>query len=120
MNELQRDLLYETIFNRRDFLRGAAAVTLPLLRAPGLLINAMSSPTDVSSFPGLIVREKEPENLEFPFVSLDRFILGNERFYIRNHFPIPKLDVASSIPVSRSICEALKKAAYVSGRPRFL
>jgi len=41
---------------------------------------------------GLIVREKEPLNLEMPFGSLDSFITPNERFYVRCHFPIPEID----------------------------
>ena len=40
---------------------------------------------------GLIVREKEPLNLEMPFSSLDGFITPNESFYVRCHFPIPEI-----------------------------
>ncbi len=36
-----------------------------------------------------IVREKEPQNLEFPFPSLDSYLTPNERFYVRNHFAAP-------------------------------
>ena len=43
-------------------------------------------------FSGMIVREKEPVNLEMPFSSLDAFITPVERFYVRCHHPIPKLD----------------------------
>ena len=50
------------------------------------------NPTN-DSFSGLILREKEPENLEFPFCTLDSFITPNERFYVRNHFPVPQLDI---------------------------
>lgn len=41
---------------------------------------------------GMIVREKEPVNLEMPFGSLDSFITPVERFYVRCHFPIPEID----------------------------
>ncbi|MEY2492659.1 MAG: hypothetical protein QOH24_1610 [Verrucomicrobiota bacterium] len=41
----------------------------------------------------MIIREKEPANLEMPFASLDGFITPNERFYVRNHFPIPQIDL---------------------------
>src|ERR1041385_7747178 len=41
----------------------------------------------------MIIREKEPANLEMPFSSLDGFITPNERFYVRNHFPVPQIDV---------------------------
>src|SRR5438105_2161242 len=40
----------------------------------------------------MIIREKEPPNLEMPFGSLDGFITPNERFYVRNHFPVPRID----------------------------
>ena len=40
----------------------------------------------------MIIREKEPANLEMPFASLDGFITPNEQFYVRCHFPIPQID----------------------------
>src|SRR5581483_6767166 len=43
----------------------------------------------------MIVRETEPHNVEFPFTTLDRFVLPTERFYVRNHFAVPKIDLAS-------------------------
>jgi DMSO/TMAO reductase YedYZ molybdopterin-dependent catalytic subunit len=39
----------------------------------------------------LIVREQEPLNLEMPFSSLDGFTTPNESFYVRCHFPVPKI-----------------------------
>ena len=44
---------------------------------------------------GLIIRQKEPTNLETPFDQLDSFLTPTELFYIRSHFPAPKLDLAS-------------------------
>jgi DMSO/TMAO reductase YedYZ molybdopterin-dependent catalytic subunit len=41
----------------------------------------------------MIIREKEPANLEMPFAMLDGFITPNERFYVRCHFPIPQIEV---------------------------
>ena len=41
---------------------------------------------------GMIVREKEPVNLEMPFASLSTFITPIYRFYVRCHHPIPELD----------------------------
>src|SRR5262245_7086352 len=64
---------------RRAFLRGALAFPfagLALAQQPG----------------GLIIREKEPENLEFPFATLDSYLTPTERFYIRSHFAVPKLE----------------------------
>jgi DMSO/TMAO reductase YedYZ molybdopterin-dependent catalytic subunit len=40
----------------------------------------------------MITREKEPPNLEMPFAALDGFVTPNERFYVRCHFPIPKIN----------------------------
>ena len=44
---------------------------------------------------GLIIRQKEPNNLETPFDQVDSFLTPTELFYIRSHFPAPKLDLAS-------------------------
>ncbi len=51
--------------------------------------------TDSVSFSGLILREKDPENLEFPFSTLSTFITPNEQFFIRSHFAVPKLNPRS-------------------------
>jgi DMSO/TMAO reductase YedYZ molybdopterin-dependent catalytic subunit len=40
---------------------------------------------------GLIVRAKEPLNLEMPFSTLSGFTTRNESFYVRCHFPIPEI-----------------------------
>jgi hypothetical protein len=39
----------------------------------------------------MIIREKDPLNLEMPFGTLDGFTTPNERFYVRCHFPIPQI-----------------------------
>jgi DMSO/TMAO reductase YedYZ molybdopterin-dependent catalytic subunit len=41
---------------------------------------------------GKIVRSEEPLNLEMPFETLDEFITPTKSFYVRTHFPIPKID----------------------------
>jgi len=48
-----------------------------------------------SSPAGLIMRQKEPTNLEMPFDRLDSYLTPTELFYIRSHFPAPRIDVAS-------------------------
>lgn len=40
----------------------------------------------------MIIREKEPANLEMPFGLLDGWVTPNEQFYIRSHFPVPSVD----------------------------
>src|SRR5882672_3085024 len=44
---------------------------------------------------GLTIRQQEPKNLEAPFDRLYSYLTPTELFYIRSHFPIPKLDRAS-------------------------
>ena len=44
---------------------------------------------------GLIIRQKEPKNLEAPFDRIDSYLTPTELFYIRSHFPTPNLDRAS-------------------------
>lgn len=41
---------------------------------------------------GKIVRSEDPPNLEMPFESLDGFITPTKSFYVRTHFPVPKID----------------------------
>jgi DMSO/TMAO reductase YedYZ molybdopterin-dependent catalytic subunit len=41
---------------------------------------------------GKIVRCEEPLNLEMPFEQLEGFVTPTEAFYVRTHFPIPKID----------------------------
>ena len=48
-----------------------------------------SSP--VLSGSGLILREKEPLNLESPQSALRTWITSSDQFYVRNHFPEPEL-----------------------------
>ena len=80
--------------DRREFLYAAAALPFVArgLRAAPL---AADPPADVVSFSGLILRQQEPHNFEFPFTTLDRFILPTERFYVRNHFAVPKIDMSN-------------------------
>ncbi len=42
----------------------------------------------------MIIREKEPANLEMPFSALESFITPNHKFYVRSHFAMPKIDLA--------------------------
>jgi hypothetical protein len=50
--------------------------------------------TRQSSPAGLIIRQKEPTNLEMPFDQVDTYLTPTELFYIRSHFRAPKLDAA--------------------------
>src|SRR5258708_30702100 len=44
---------------------------------------------------GLIIRQKDANNLEMPFDQPHDFITPSELFYIRSHFPTPDLDPAA-------------------------
>src|SRR6266852_4050144 len=44
---------------------------------------------------GLVIRQKQPKNLEAPFDRLNSYLTPTELFYIRSHFSIPALDRAS-------------------------
>src|SRR5882724_3689722 len=58
-------------------------------------ISGEINKTGPSSSVGLIIRQKEPNNLETPFDQVDSFLTPMELFYIRSHFPTPKLELAS-------------------------
>ncbi|HEY7312033.1 MAG TPA: sulfite oxidase [Gemmataceae bacterium] len=52
--------------------------------------------TTLQTYPaGLIIRQKESANLETPLDQVDSYLTPTELFYIRSHFPAPKLDPAS-------------------------
>jgi DMSO/TMAO reductase YedYZ molybdopterin-dependent catalytic subunit len=44
---------------------------------------------------GLIIREKSPVNLEMPFDQVDSYLTPTELFYIRSHFPAPRIDATA-------------------------
>ena len=44
---------------------------------------------------GLIIRQKEPANLESPLDQVNSYLIPTELFYIRSHFPAPRLELAS-------------------------
>jgi DMSO/TMAO reductase YedYZ molybdopterin-dependent catalytic subunit len=50
-------------------------------------------PINSTSFNGLIIREREPENLEFPFSALNSYQTPTEQLFVRSHFPVPAMDV---------------------------
>ncbi|HEV2391763.1 MAG TPA: sulfite oxidase [Verrucomicrobiae bacterium] len=56
---------------------------------------AAPSLREQDAFRGLIIREREPENLEFVFSGLNSAVTPNEQFFVRSHFPVPQIDLAS-------------------------
>jgi DMSO/TMAO reductase YedYZ molybdopterin-dependent catalytic subunit len=86
---------------RRTFLGAAAAA---------LVVADLDAGADerVERRDGLIVREREPENLEMPFETLDSFVTPTERFYVRNHFAAPVINMANwSLEVTGAVKKPL-------------
>lgn len=48
--------------------------------------------TEMQTSGGMIIRQKEPENLEFRFETLRDFLTPADEFYVRCHFAQPDLD----------------------------
>jgi DMSO/TMAO reductase YedYZ molybdopterin-dependent catalytic subunit len=51
--------------------------------------------TALPSATGMIIRQKEPVNLESPFDKLDSFVTPSDLFYVRSHFKAPELTTRS-------------------------
>src|SRR5688500_9068596 len=81
---------------RREFVR-QVSLALPFAAVVGAA-RAFSQDTEPSTngspagLSGVIVRQSDPDNLEYPFANLKDFLTPNDRFYVRNHFPTPKVD----------------------------
>src|SRR5437879_9900969 len=69
---------------------------------------------------GLIIRQKDPNNLEMPFDQLGDFITPTELFYIRSHFPTPELDpVAYRLSIGGAVRKTLRLSyADIRAMPR--
>src|SRR6266571_4174045 len=82
---------------RRGFLHAAAGTLVFATWRIGFVFGQEKSTRSEASDQGnvLIPRQRNPDNLEFPFATLDSFITPNEKFYVRNHFEQPKIDVHS-------------------------
>ena len=81
------------MLNRRAFLGGAATAALPLVSILAADESSAGKRSEkAGQFPGVITRQKNPDNLEFPFASLDSFLTPNEQFFVRTHFNVPEVD----------------------------
>ncbi len=79
--------------NRRSFMRVAGGSAVPALLAPGFAwADDAKSDAEVGR---LLVRVKEPRNLEYDFPTLDSYLTPTKDFYVRNHFAQPAIDVRS-------------------------
>ena len=91
--------------SRRSLLSAAAAAPLAAAAAkaqdgtvrPDALTGREAVGPGVQSgpHPGVIVRQWEPRNLEYPLPSLDGPVTPTNQFYVRSHFPVPEADPAT-------------------------
>jgi len=81
--------------NRRELLCGASFLLAQLgtARAAWSALQAgAAAPETARTASGLLIRSQEPLNLEMPFANLRDFLVSNEQFYVRNHFPQPRIE----------------------------
>jgi DMSO/TMAO reductase YedYZ molybdopterin-dependent catalytic subunit len=86
--------------DRRLFLGGTAGM-IPLL-SPAVSHGGLAADhgggertTEGWPAPSRIARQRNPDNLEFPFPALESFLTPNHLFYVRSHFAVPTLDAGS-------------------------
>ena len=88
------DQTADGFIGRRAFLQRTALVT-PFASALGLEAafarEELKQTGAERPYPGLVVRQHEPPNLEFAFESLESFLTPNDQFYVRAHFPVPEI-----------------------------
>lgn len=75
---------FSASLRRRTLLKGIAGLAWPAF-----------APAQQQRTPELIVREKDPPNLEFPFSTLESYVTPSELFYVRSHFSTPRIASAS-------------------------
>lgn len=97
MLDLEKVINHQRHLRRREFLRFVAGTAV--LTASGISgLRGQEKPgsSAASEFDaGLIARQNKPDNFEFPFATLNSFITPNEKFYVRNHFEQPNLEIGS-------------------------
>src|SRR5690349_13957129 len=89
--------------SRRSLLAGVAA--LPFSSSITQTLLAQSEGKN----PGLVIREKEPQNLESDFASLESVITPTNKFYIRSHFAVPTLEAKTwSLKIEGAVAKPLR------------
>ncbi|HVS38097.1 MAG TPA: sulfite oxidase [Gemmataceae bacterium] len=84
----------ERAIGRREFLGGAAAGAAPFVFGAAARADEPPAPPG-APWIGVISRQRNPDNLEFPFPTLGGFLTPNEQFYVRSHFDVPSLEADS-------------------------
>lgn len=92
MNDLESNASHVPA-DRRTFLAGSSLGATTVASNQVLASHAaeVSSTKDAQAVSGLITREREPLNLEYPFTTLREVNTPNNQFFVRTHFPIPTL-----------------------------
>lgn len=103
---------------RRAFVIRAGVLLAPFLWRAGAAVAYDDRECKFDrAYPGMIVRQRDPDNLEFPLPALDGFVTANERFFVRSHFATPTIDARDwrltvdglvSRPLSLSYAELLQ------------
>lgn len=78
--------------DRRHVLKSAAALLPALALRRAIPVRGEQAPASDGGYPGLITRQRNPDNLEFPFANLSRWHTPSAQFFVRSHFNVPELD----------------------------
>lgn len=91
--EKQRDSIRPAEHDRRIFLGGLAAGAIAQTSTTFAAEPQRGDQANAAgAFPGVISRQRNPDNLEFPFPTLRSFLTPNEQFYVRTHFDVPEIN----------------------------
>jgi DMSO/TMAO reductase YedYZ molybdopterin-dependent catalytic subunit len=92
MSNAPTSLLLPTLLTRRCLVARLGALPIAYSVAKfSRAVEGQDAPK-TGAGAGMIIREKEPANFEPDFASLDAFLTPHEKFYIRNHFPVPQIE----------------------------
>lgn len=76
--------------SRRRALKAFLASGATVVAWPRGGVGAADS-REPKPFPGMIIRQHSPRNLEFPLAHLQSWKTPTEHFYVRSHFPVPEI-----------------------------
>ena len=85
------------MISRRDVLSYLAMAGVATRFAPADLFAQAQTAAQRFGKDKLIIRSMRPPDFETPVSLLDSFITPVDRFYLRNHMPIPQIDAANAL-----------------------
>lgn len=83
------------MISRRDLIAQLAMAGVVARFTPDELFAQAASAAQRFGKDNLIIRSTRPPDFETPVALLDSFITPIDRFYLRNHLPIPQVDLAA-------------------------